>query len=254
MAIVPTPETGKQITDYTAGTFDGNSLIYQSRNGQGYKISGDDIGTYTVGQQVHSGLGNKTIKQYVDSEISALPEPMIFKGTLGTGGTIQTLPTATSANEGFTYKVITDGTYAGQTAKVGDVFTSDGSTWVLIPAGDDVEDTWRNIKVNGTEILGSAISTGALDLKAGTNISLSNNGGEVTINNTAPSYTEVSGTLTAGATTLTLSDASITATSTIEVYTDIFGAWLENMVVSTGSVVLTFEAQSTNMAVKVRVS
>ena len=64
----------------------------------------------------------------------------------------------------------------------------------------------------------------------------------------------LTGTLTAGATSITLSDASITATSTIEVYTDIFGAWLENMVVSTGSVVLTFEAQSANMAVKVRVS
>jgi glucose dehydrogenase len=45
---------------------------------------------------------------------------MIFKGSLGTGGTITSLPTASSANEGFTYKVITAGTYASQTAKVGD--------------------------------------------------------------------------------------------------------------------------------------
>ena len=62
---------------------------------------------------------------------------MVFKGTLGTGGTISTLPTASSENEGFVYIVITDGTYAGQTAKAGDTFVSDGSAWVLIPSADD---------------------------------------------------------------------------------------------------------------------
>ena len=62
---------------------------------------------------------------------------MIFKGTLGTSGTIQDLPTASSANEGFTYKVIEDGTYGSVSAKVGDVFVSNGSVWILIPAGDE---------------------------------------------------------------------------------------------------------------------
>lgn len=47
---------------------------------------------------------------------------MIFKGSLGTGGTITTLPTNGTANIGDTYKVITNGTYASQTAKVGDTF------------------------------------------------------------------------------------------------------------------------------------
>lgn len=61
-------------------------------------------------------------------------------------------------------------------------------------------------------------------------------------------------TLTAGSTTLTLSDESITSNSTLEVFTDIFGVWLEDMVVSTGSVELTFEAQAVDMSVKVRVS
>ena len=48
---------------------------------------------------------------------------MIYKGTLGTGGTITTLPTASASNVGYTYKVITNGTYASQTAKAGDMFT-----------------------------------------------------------------------------------------------------------------------------------
>jgi hypothetical protein len=52
---------------------------------------------------------------------------MIFKGSLGTGGTITTLPSAATSNEGYTYKVITNGTYGGQSAKVGDTFVSDGT-------------------------------------------------------------------------------------------------------------------------------
>ena len=72
-----------------------------------------------------------------NERIDALPLPMVFEGTLGTGGTISTLPTASSSNEGFVYIVITDGTYAGQTAKAGDTFVSDGSSWVLVPSGDD---------------------------------------------------------------------------------------------------------------------
>ena len=111
--------------------------------------------------------GNKSITSEIsrlDGRIDNLPAPMIFKGTLGVGGTIQTLPAASTSNEGWTYKVITDGTYAGQTAKAGDVFTSNGSAWVLIPSGDTDTDTWRAIKVNGVEKLGNGISSGSLDV------------------------------------------------------------------------------------------
>ena len=44
--------------------------------------------------------------------------------------------------------------------------------------------TWRTIQVDGTDILGSAITTNKLNLKAGTGISLSNSSGTVTITNT----------------------------------------------------------------------
>ena len=75
----------------------------------------------------------KTANERIDN----LPLPMVFKGSLGTGGTISTLPTASSSNEGYVYIVITDGTYAGQVAKAGDTFVSDGSSWVLIPSADE---------------------------------------------------------------------------------------------------------------------
>ena len=109
-------------------------------------------------------------KNEVDGIINNLPAPMIFKGTLGVNGTITTLPTASSDNEGFTYKVITDGTYASQEAKVGDIFTSNGTAWVHIPSGDETfTDTWRSIKVNGTEKLSGSITSGSVDFKNGTN-------------------------------------------------------------------------------------
>ena len=68
------------------------------------------------------------------------------------------------------------------------------------------------------------------------------------------SYTEVSETLTAGSTSLTLSDASITTTSTIDIYTDTFGIQPTNAVVTSGQIVLTFLAQASDLEVKVRVS
>ena len=111
-------------------------------------------------------------KTEVDALINALPTPMVFKGTLGTGGTITTLPVASAENEGYTYKVITAGTYQGIVCKVGDVVTSNGSDWVLIPSGDTDSDTWRAIKINGTEKLSNAISSGAVDFEQGDNITI----------------------------------------------------------------------------------
>lgn len=67
------------------------------------------------------------------------------------------------------------------------------------------------------------------------------------------SWTDVTGTLTAGATSITLSDASITSSSTIDIYTDLDVPY-NSKSLSTGSITITFDAQSSNMSVKVRVS
>ena len=93
-----------------------------------------------------------------NERIDNLPEPMVFKGTLGTGGTIESLPTASTSNKGFVYIVITDGTYAGVSAKAGDMFISDGSSWVLVPSSDEpsvIDDgvistalTWSSKKIS----------------------------------------------------------------------------------------------------------
>lgn len=60
----------------------------------------------------------------------------------------------------------------------------------------------------------------------------------------------LTGTLTAGSTSITISDSSITATSLIDVYNDAGVGW-ESITATTGSVTITFEAQSADMAVEV---
>ena len=77
---------------------------------------------------------------FVSSAISGLPTPMQFIGTVGTNGTTTwaNLPTA-SGHNGYTYKVIT--AHTAETGKpaadVGDALISNGTEWVVIPAGDE---------------------------------------------------------------------------------------------------------------------
>ena len=97
--------------------------------------------------------------------IDNLPEPMIFKGSLGTGGTITSLPTASSSNVGWVYKVITAGTYASKTAKVGDTFicANTGSNtyeWTLIPSGDEPSGTVISV-TPGTGLTTTDLSPGS---------------------------------------------------------------------------------------------
>lgn len=63
----------------------------------------------------------------------------------------------------------------------------------------------------------------------------------------------LSGTLTAGSTSITLSDASITTSSHIEVWADNGNVNYTNISSTTGSVTITFLAQASNMTVEVRV-
>ena len=82
------------------------------------------------------------------------------------------------------------------------VATVDGkSISVRLPANPNTDtNTWRNVSVNGTQILGTATSTGDLNLKAGSNVSISNSGGDVTISSKNTTYTAGNG-LTASGTT-----------------------------------------------------
>lgn len=85
---------------------------------------------------------SSAVISYVDSKIRAA-DAMIYKGTIGTGGTVQALP-STTALTGWTYKVITAGTYSGVSCEVGDMIIclTDGSstkdaTWTVVQANID---------------------------------------------------------------------------------------------------------------------
>ena len=67
-------------------------------------------------------------------------------------------------------------------------------------------------------------------------------------------WNDFTGTLTAGQTSITFSNASIRETSTIDYYTDYFSINPVGVVATNGSVTLTFEAQEVDLGVKVRVS
>ena len=67
-------------------------------------------------------------------------------------------------------------------------------------------------------------------------------------------YTDYEATLTAGNTTVTISNAAITGNETIDVYTNVFGINPTIIVASSGSIVLTFPVQANDIQVKVRLS
>ena len=119
----------------------------------------------------------------------------------------------------------------------------------IVSKNNNNEDETMKIAVNaiGTKLLNSN-EYGALNTTDKKII------GAINEVNTKASKVEVTGTLLTGATSITLSDASITTTSTIDIYTDVFGIQPVNAVVATGTITLTFLAQASNISVKVRVS
>lgn len=99
----------------------------------------------------------------LQSQIDNLPSPMIFKGSVGTGGTVTwaNLPEAAAANTGFTYKVITAHATA-PICEIGDTIVSDGTQWVVIPSGDEPSGTVTSVGVSvptGLSVSGSPVTS-----------------------------------------------------------------------------------------------
>ena len=142
--------------------------------------------TTSVTQDSDSLVTSGGVYTAISTAISSLPTPMQFKGTVGTNGTISwdTLNTySPSTHEGWMYKVITAGYVSHDVqAQVGDAVVSDGTNWIVIPSGDEsFTDTWRQINVNGSQLLASGISTGVLNFVNGDNITFTGSGNNITI-------------------------------------------------------------------------
>ena len=63
MAAIITPEQAKPIPDFSPGSFNGDSLLFQVNNGNDTRIDGDQVGNYVVTQKTYSQLDGKTIPQ-----------------------------------------------------------------------------------------------------------------------------------------------------------------------------------------------
>ena len=102
--------------------------------------------TYSAGTQALLEAGTDTanrvwqpkiLHDYISSTVGAA-DAMRFKGTIGTGGTVTSLPES-GVKIGDTYRVITAGTYAGQTCEIGDLIIAIETTpaWTVAQTNID---------------------------------------------------------------------------------------------------------------------
>ena len=138
----------------------------------------------------------------------AANDAMVFKGTLGTGGTATTLP-STTAKTGWTYRVITAGTYDSKVCEVGDLIIclTDGSSSTAA--------TWTVAQTNidGAVTGPTSATANAVAIFNGTGGKIIKNSG-FTIGCSVPANAKFTDT------TYTLSSFGITATSTELNYCD----------------------------------
>jgi hypothetical protein len=89
--------------------------------------------------------GTMATQAYADG-LFAANDAMLYKGTVGTGGTIEkaALEALTTYNAGWTYRVITAGTYFSVVCEVGDLITC-----IVDRTGtDDVDTDWTMVQTN----------------------------------------------------------------------------------------------------------
>ena len=205
---------GHDITVTNDGNTSGNTIISISKGDnhevkytKGNRLTGSGLtadtillgnGGYAVktsSKKLESTLTNddtkvptsKAVYTEIQEVLKIANAAMTLVGTLGdsaSGATHTSLNTASEEQLGDAYKVIKAGTYGGITAKAGDLIvcykpTSTTYAWILIPAGDDIEDSWRAVQLDGTQKLSTSTSSGALNLKNVTakSVSVAYNGG-----------------------------------------------------------------------------
>ena len=97
------------------------------------------------------------VQSLVNSKVAG-NDAMVYKGTIGTGGTVTALPTTHEV--GWTYKVITAGSYAGNACNVGDMIIclTDGTAannahWTVVEGNIDGAVTGPASSVSGNVVL-----------------------------------------------------------------------------------------------------
>lgn len=116
-------------TSFHATSFNGYTLAGASAKGVDTSISTGSTSTNLP--------TTAAVAAYVATQMGDVAGALVYKGTLGTGGTIESLPA--NHTKGWYYIVYTAGTYAGATCEPGDMVicntsgtTADNSHWDVI--------------------------------------------------------------------------------------------------------------------------
>lgn len=146
----------------TSGT--SGQLAYSTGSGMGWRTPSTTITSSSTHSQIPTAAA---VWDVIGAGLSAA-DAMVYKGTIGTSGTITALPSSGMYSAGWTYKVITAGTYAGQKAEIGDMIIAvvdraDGvsgvnSDWTIVQANIDGAVTGPASSVDGRIAVFSGIS------------------------------------------------------------------------------------------------
>lgn len=172
--IVQLTDSTSSTSTTTAATPSAVKSAYDLANAAMPKSGGTFTGAVTLNADPTTNLGAAT-KQYVDTQITskiAASDALVYRGTLGTGGTVTALPTS-GVVKGDCYKVLVAATYAEQAAKVGDLYialnsgsvAATAANWTLIPSGNENE-TFLKYSTSTTNLTTTAQS-GTITLAEG---------------------------------------------------------------------------------------
>lgn len=175
--VVNVSKTANHETTYTLG----NRLTGSGLTADTILLGNGGYAVKTSSKKLESTLTNddtkvptsKAVYTEIQEVLKIANAAMTLVGTLGdsaSGATHTSLSDASESQLGDAYKVIKAGTYGGIAAKAGDLIvcykpTSTTYAWILIPAGDDIEDSWRAVYLDSSEKLGIGTNTGVLKLK-----------------------------------------------------------------------------------------
>ena len=170
----------------TNKTYNGYTLAAACAKGVATSVASGNTSLVTSGA-VYTAIANSF----------AANDAMIFKGTLGTSGTVTALPATHSI--GWTYRVITAGTYAGKVCEIGDLIIciTDGT------AANDAHWTVAQTNIDGAVTGPTSATDNAVAIFNGTGGKIIKNSG-FTIGCSVPANAKFTDTTYSAATTSAL--------------------------------------------------
>lgn len=184
---------------------DGTEITGTAKNALYFTVNGNKV--------YNQGTIDFYTKSQIDSKLQGI-NAMVYRGTVGTGGDVASLPT-TGVAIGDTYMVASEGSYhdAKITCKVGDLLIATGTEtngvitsglkWSYVPSGDDT-DTHYTLNVASGKITLHNETTGtdvaSATIAAGKDLGVSTSGSTITVAHNTISTTNAGAPTTANIT------------------------------------------------------